>query len=105
MKVFLKRKRNSEIDAKGIYDPETGALTVLKGSKVSGEIHFTKTFRGANKIDQFWDEYVDGIIVKCDVTFKSASTAANFVTGGSTNGLIAWKTEDGKALRESIKGK
>jgi hypothetical protein len=37
--------------------------------------------------------------VKEDVIFKSASTAANFVTGSSTNGLTSWKTEEGKAIR------
>lgn len=41
--------------------------------------------------------------VKAEVTFKSASTAAIFVTGGSTNGLTAWKTKEGKTIKEAIK--
>ena len=42
---------------------------------------------------------VDGTRVIKDVPFKSASTAANFVTGASTNGLTAWKDENGKTLK------
>ncbi len=103
MEVYLIRKRNNSVDARGVYDPTTGALTVLKGSKVSGEIRFTKTFRGAKTIDKLWDEHIEGTTVKADVTFKSASTAANFVTGGSTNGLTAWKTKEGKTIKEAIK--
>ena len=34
--------------------------------------------------------------------FKSPSTAANFVTGRSTNGLIAWKNIDKKTIKELI---
>lgn len=29
-------------------------------------------------------------------------TAANFVTGASTNGMTAWKTKDGKTLKEAV---
>lgn len=37
-----------------------------------------------------------------DAVFKSSSTAANFVTGTSTNGLMAWKNEDGIKLKQLI---
>ena len=37
-----------------------------------------------------------------DVLFTSSSTAGNFVTGFSTNGLTAWKTKDGKPLKEAL---
>ena len=43
----------------------------------------------------------DGVVSK-DVHFTSASTAANFVTGASTNGMTAWKTKDGKTLKEAV---
>ena len=48
-------------------------------------------------------EYVDGdgnIIKDCE--FKSPSTAAQFVTGTSINGMLAWKTKDGKSLKASV---
>ena len=36
-----------------------------------------------------------------DAHFTSASTAASFVTGASTNGMTAWKTKGGKTLKEA----
>ena len=51
MKVYLKR-RNGDVDAKGIFDEPTGALTVLKGSRVSGQVHHTEKFRGAKTIEE-----------------------------------------------------
>lgn len=35
-----------------------------------------------------------------DVEFSSPSAAAVVVHGGSANGLIAWKTRDGKSLKQ-----
>ena len=101
MKVILKR-RNSNINAVGEYNPETNELTVLSGSVVSETIRQTEKFRGAKSIFKSRANVVaDGRTV-VDVHFKSASTAANFVTGSSTNGLTAWKTEDGKTIKEYL---
>ena len=104
MKVILERKKTN-IYAIGDFDVETKALVVLKGAKVSSDIHRTDKFRGANTIEKHRAEYVvEGLTVK-DATFKRASTAANFVTGSSTNGLTAWKTEDGRTLKEVLANK
>jgi Domain of unknown function (DUF4357) len=35
-----------------------------------------------------------------DAEFSSPSAAAAVIHGGSANGLIAWKSEDGKSLKE-----
>ena len=35
-----------------------------------------------------------------DVEFSSPSAAAAVIEGGSANGLIEWKTHDGKRLKE-----
>ena len=35
-----------------------------------------------------------------DAEFSSPSAAAAVVHGGSANGLIAWKTKDGRSLKE-----
>ncbi|MEE3486805.1 MAG: DUF4357 domain-containing protein [Bulleidia sp.] len=102
MKVFLKR-RNSKIEAVGEYDPDSKKFIVKKGTVVSDEVAHSEKFRGANTIEKYRAEYVkDGVVTK-DVIFKSASTAANFVTGASTNGLTAWKSEDGIPLKELLK--
>lgn len=99
MDVYLKR-RNGSTDAKGVFDPETKSLTVLKGSIVSETVAHTEKFRGANTIEKYREQYVKGNKVKGDVFFKSASTAANFVTGSSTNGLTAWKDAEGRSIKE-----
>lgn len=102
MKLFLKR-RNSNIDAFGEYNPDSKKFVVKKGAVVSYAVAHSEKFRGANTIEKYRDEYVkDGVVIK-DVVFKIASTAANFVTGASTNGLTAWKTEDGVPLKELLK--
>ena len=41
----------------------------------------------------------DGILQE-DVLFRSPSYAAAFIIGGHANGLTAWKTSDGKTLKE-----
>ena len=38
-------------------------------------------------------------ILKENILFTSPSYAAMFVVGKSANGLISWKTEDGKTLK------
>lgn len=43
----------------------------------------------------------DGLLVFTeDTEFSSPSAAAAVIHGGSANGLIAWKTEDGKSLKQ-----
>lgn len=104
MLVYLKRK-NGNIEAKGEYNADTKTLTVLKGSRISETIAYTEKFRGAKTIEKYRNGNIKDNMLTQDICFKSASTAANFVTGGSTNGLIAWKTADGTVLREIVKPK
>ena len=102
MKLYIKRKNNS-INAVAEYNPVDKSITVLKGSIVSDSIAYGTTFRGANSIEKRRIECdVLDCVVNKDITFKSASTAANFVTGASTNGLIAWKNENGITLKELL---
>ena len=101
MKIFMNRTR-SGVEASGEYDPATKECIVKKGSKVSGTVVHSEKFRGANTIEKYRAEYVKDGVVSKDVHFTSASTAANFVTGASTNGMTAWKTKDGKTLKEAV---
>lgn len=100
MQLYIKRK-NGVINATLEYDQINNTFTVLKGSIVSPNITMDKKFRSAASIEKARANgvVVDGILTK-DVQFKSASTAANFVTGTSTNGKIAWRDSEGKTLRE-----
>lgn len=99
MRIFLKRNK-SGIDAVAEYDVDTQTVTVLSGSKVSSKIAYSATFRGAKSIEKQRENTVRDNIVMQDVQFKSLSTAANYVTGASTNGLVAWKDALGKTMRE-----
>lgn len=101
MKVYINRIKN-DISAIGEFNEQTRELKVLKGSKVSQKIAYSEKFRGAKSIEKHRNGKIKENILQEDVIFKSPSTAANFVTGISTNGLTAWKTKDGKTIKEII---
>lgn len=101
MRVYLTR-RNSEIKAIGEYNKDTKGLTVLKGSVVSSKIAYSEKFKGSATIEKYREQYTKDCVVTQDVQFKSSSTAANFFTGSSTNGLVAWKDENGTKLKDVI---
>lgn len=98
MKLYIK-PRNSSILAVGVYDLVSNAMTILKGSTVSENI---ANFRGAKMIEKNRQLVVKDGVVTEDVTFKSPSSAANFVTGRSSNGLIVWKDEAGRTLKSIL---
>ena len=98
MKIILVRKK-SGVNAVADYDEKTKEVTVKKGSIVSEKIAYSEKFRGAYSIAKHREGVVEESKVIKDVKFKSASTAANFVTGASTNGLVAWKNENGESLK------
>ena len=84
------------------FDPETKSITVLKGSTVSKDIQYSEKFRGAAKIESLRKGTIkDDTLIK-NMDFRSLSTAANFVSGRSTNGLIKWKTSDGKKIKDYL---
>lgn len=101
VKIFVKSIR-SGVNAKAVYDVETKECVVQKGSVVSENISSSPKFRGAKTVIAQRQEYVVDRVVKKDVVFRSASTAANFVTGSSTNGMTSWKNEDGIKLKELL---
>lgn len=103
MKFFIVSK-NKNIDAAGEYNEETKEMTVLKGSVLSETVVSTGSFRGTNAILKAREGVMNGNLLTEDVSFKSSSTAANFVRGSSSNGLICWKDENGKTLKEVING-
>lgn len=40
------------------------------------------------------------LVLQQDIEFSSPSTAASVLQGGNANGLVAWKTPDGRTLKE-----
>lgn len=100
---IVMKKDKIKVDARATYNTETKETVVLKGSLISNTISQAKTFRGAKSIMKARDGVVDSDFVLTEnVVFKSSSTAGNFVTGRSTDGLSSWTTEDGKKLKEII---
>ena len=102
MKVYIKRIK-SQIDAVGEYDLTSNQLTVLKGSIVSIGVRHSEKFNGGKIIEKMRMENTKNRIVIKDITFKSPSSASNFVTGQSSNGWIEWKDEKGRKLKDAVK--
>lgn len=102
MKVYLSKPK-CNVFAEGIFDAETGCLIVKKGAKVSKDVRNYASCSAEKTICMRKDIVEDGILVK-DFEFKSPSGAGLFVTGRSTNGMVAWKDEEGRTLNE-IMGK
>jgi hypothetical protein len=96
-------------DAKGLYNPETGELTVLSGSKINDKYpewiiqQYTQEAKNIKKrIDTSRKgntEFQDGVLcVIKDITFKSPSGASSFCAASSTNGYDEWKDENGEKI-------
>ena len=101
MNVIL-TNRAKAFFAKGTYEPSAKTFIVKAGATVSKDIAYSPTFRGSKAIEKLRAQYVVDGITQEDIIFKSPSTAANFVTGRSSNGLILWRTEDGTLLKDAI---
>lgn len=94
IKVYAKGRNNS-YESFGVFDGKN--LTVKKGSRISkkaGKLQPLVTSL-RNDTSVVSAEY---IILK-DVTFRSPSTAASFVSGTISNGLRKWKNDEGKTLK------
>ena len=97
MKVILK-SRNDTHYASGIYDGTT--LTVLKGSKINPFLKFDAMPQAIISLRNDV-EYVDKTgVTKKDIEFNSPTSAAQFITGRSVNGYIAWRIDDKISLKE-----
>lgn len=100
MKYYLVREK-AGINAVMEYSPNDGLFIVKAGSIVSESVNHNSTFRGAKSIEKArGNGVVVGRVVMKDVVFNSASTAANFVTGNSTNGLVSWKNDKGICIKK-----
>lgn len=99
MKFYLNREKTG-IKSVMEYIPDDRLFVVKSGSIVSESVNHNGTFRGANAIEKArGNGVVVGRVVTRDVAFSSASTAANFVTGNSTNGLVSWKNAKGICIK------
>lgn len=100
IELFLKqtiKKINFTTDATAKQNSE--GFVVLKGSKIApssdGDINISPS--NSKKRNEC---KIENNVLQEDVLFNSPSSAAEFVTGKSSNGWISWKTKDGKTLRD-----
>ena len=101
LKLFMKKDRIG-VDAKATFDTETKETVVMRGSKLAPTISDAPTFRGRKTIEKSREGCVVDNIFQKDLVFKSPSTAGNIVTGRSTDGMQAWRTENGRTLKEAL---
>lgn len=104
MKVYIKSEK-SQINATGDYSLEDHSLIVKKGSVLAVRLSESKSFKGINSVMKARDGVVSEGILQKDTHFTSPSTAANFVTGRSANGMVIWKTKNGKTLKAYLSEK
>lgn len=80
-----------------------GTITVKKGSRIN--ICLSAGYKPTANILKLRDNSSivdgDGILLR-DIPFNSLSTAASFVTGRTANGMIVWKTENGRYVRYAL---
>ena len=100
MRVYLIKPR-SNVYAEGDYNIETREIVVFKGATVSGDIReYKNTILTSKKIKELRDQVVkEGKLIQ-NIKFKSPSSAGYFITGRSTNGMVAWKNKNGVPIGE-----
>ena len=94
--LYLRQCVNNE-DVWGTAKETNEGFLLLAGSKVSQKSapHLSESLR--NRRDRAAKDQNNCLLE--DVLLNSPSTAANFLIGQQTNGLIAWKNESGETLK------
>lgn len=104
MKLYTKSRDGVLYNATAIF--EDGIVTVCKGSKINRKnAEGFKPKKAVAALREDSSKFDEGDILNTDVSFSSLSTAATFVTGRTANGMIVWKTEDGKYVRYTLQKK
>lgn len=91
------KKINFTVEASAKQTAE--GFVVLKGSKIAPSSDDDSTISSGNS-QKRKECRIENNILQEDVLFSSPTSAAQFVTGKSCNGLVSWKTKDGKTLRD-----
>jgi hypothetical protein len=97
--LHLKRKsRKSGLVIEATCKQTSEGFVVLKGSHI--ETIDSDSIPPGIKDSRKKAQIAQNGILQEDILFRSPSYAAAFVIGGHANGLIEWKTEDGKTLKD-----
>ena len=98
--VFHTTRNN--IKAYGVYDGDK--FQVLEGSEVNlaKPANLEKYNKQRKELFEKGDiiRQADKYILKVTLEFNTPSGASDFIIGGSTNGWLEWKNQDGKTLDE-----
>lgn len=89
--------RRKDFNANGVFSEDF--FVVKKGSVI--RLDFAEHIRGGKKAKSYRNNslFVDedgNVLIDC--SFRSPSTAAQFVTGRSTNGYVAWRVDEKTTL-------
>ncbi len=106
IKLYMKnQKGNNEYQASCKY--VDGNFVVLKGSKINKKVASSAKFninRIALEARETKGNLSDDFVTLKDISFPSASTAAQFVCGYSVNGMSCWKNEHKISIKELLSG-
>ena len=98
--VVLNSKSGSH-QAHGVFDGKS--VTVKAGSHICLFDSYSNMPLWVKAKRHDCEVVGDDGIVKQDIAFESPTAAAQFVTGRSVNGYIAWRPENKMSLKEYIK--
>ena len=100
MKLFYEsKKRKFSAEANYIENK----VTVLRGSIISEKVDNFRISKVALNIRKDKNIVNSKYMLLKDADFKSLSTAAQFVSGASVNGLKVWKDKNGEPIKNNIK--
>lgn len=100
MKLILKSKKNLHY-AEAEWDGEH--IIVLSGSKINPTVAFPQMSEELKHMREDRAIVNEQHVLLVDMKFASPSSAAQFVTGRSVNGYIAWRPDDKMSLKEYLK--
>lgn len=96
MKLILKSKKALHY-AEALYDGDK--ITIQRGAKINPIDSFPKMSGAIKKMRCDRNVVSNEGVLLVDLSFESLSTAAQFVTGRSVNGYIAWRPDDKMSLK------
>jgi hypothetical protein len=101
--LFFTKKNG--INARGIYNKDTGAFTVLAGSEVDLSRPILKNQVADNTRKRLFGSSTNIAVLESDITFSAPSRAAVFILGGSQNGWLEWTNQHHQTLDEAYRSK
>lgn len=103
-KDFIPCSISRQSDARGLFNPITEELTVLKGGRINPDnlpsLKPSARKKREEQVKKYTKKENGKLVVKKDLTFKSPSGAATFCIGGAADGWISWTDDEGKKLME-----